>query len=320
MLCTLEETIKLINEGKVLHIAADDSLLQQLPKGRWMGGTTPYLMSEKGGIQTTEWLLVDEIGYADEVRIVSYGKYNIFQVVEDCYENGLTILIMPYGSGVSIQYSKGAPEIEELLMHPIVGWIAGFDLEKGGIPRVYDGTVGESYTDKAVVMYLKLPEGKTAMINMINIFSDDKSEPPICFNAIDYSVKNCKLDGKEINLAEYIEGNKLDTDMPILTEYNGVYLNSTVKSVENGEVTFYAPIFRDMDYRFAVPVEDYAAEFRRKISEAGATNPVFSCNCVLNFIKGELEGKEIPPFTGPAAFGEIAYHLLNQTLVYCEII
>ena len=26
------------------------------------------------------------------------------------------------------------------------------------------------------------------------------------------------------------------------------------------------------------------------------------------------------PYTGPVTFGEIAYQLVNQTLVYCEIV
>ena len=43
MLITLEETVKLINEGKILHIAADDQLLAQLPKGNWIGGTNRIL-------------------------------------------------------------------------------------------------------------------------------------------------------------------------------------------------------------------------------------------------------------------------------------
>ena len=34
----------------------------------------------------------------------------------------------------------------------------------------------------------------------------------------------------------------------------------------------------------------------------------------------ELEGKKTDPFTGPVTYGEIAYQLLNQTLVYLELV
>lgn len=47
--------------------------------------------------------------------------------------------------------------------------------------------------------------------------------------------------------------------------------------------------------------------------------PAFSCNCILNFLYGGLEGERALPIGGPATFGEIAYVLLNQTLVYMEI-
>ena len=320
MLINLEETINLINEGKKLHIAADESLLKQLPKGNWIGGTTPYFISEEGGLLTKERLFVDEIDYAEEIRVESYGKYNIFQIVEECYDNGLTMLIIPYGSQVATKYAKEAPEVEELLMHPTIGWISGFDLETGGTARVYDGTRGESYTDKAVAMYIKLPEGKSAMINMINIFSDDKTDPIIQFNDNDLSVTNCIVNGQDVNLSEYIRKKGIDIKMPLVADYNGSYINTSIKEVTDSTVSFYAPVFRNIEYRFAVDVEDYAAKFRERINEAGAHRPALSCNCILNYQFGNLKGQKIPPYTGPVTFGEVAYQLLNQTLVYCEIL
>ena len=45
----------------------------------------------------------------------------------------------------------------------------------------------------------------------------------------------------------------------------------------------------------------------------------FSCNCILNYLYSELEGKKTGGITGPITFGEIAYQLLNQTMVYLTI-
>ena len=320
MLITLEETTELINAGKILHIAADDALLQKLPKGKWIGGTTPYFMSEEGGVFTKDRLFVNEIDYAKNIRVAVYGKYNVFQIVEECFDNGLTMLIMPYGSEVAAKYSKEAPDVEELLMHPTIGWIAGADLNEGGGFKVYDGTEQKSYTDKAVVMYIELPEGKTAMVNMVNIFSDNKTDPVIRFHENDLSVTGCTVNGQEVNFAEYIEKNGIDTKMPLVADYNGSFINTSIKGVEKNSVSFYAPVFRNVDYRFAVKVEDYAEEFKKKIDETKAHAPVFSCNCILNYLHGGLEGKKIPPYTGPVTFGEVAYQLINQTLVYCEIV
>lgn len=320
MLITFEEAVSLINEGKILHIAADDSLLKKLPKGKWIGGTTPYFISGEGGILSKEKLFVNEIGFAEEIRIAVYGKYNVFQVVEECYDNGLTMLIIPYGSEVAVKYAKEAPEVEELLMHPVVGWISGFDLNTPGEAKVYDGITGEAYSDKAVAMYIKLPADKSAMINMVNIFTDDKNDPVIRFYDNELSVKKCSVNGQDADFAEYIKEKGIDTKMPLVADHNGSYINTSIKGIEDGIVSFYAPVFRNIDYRFAAYVDDYAGEFKKRVEKAGAVNPVISCNCILNYMYGDLAGHKIPPFTGPVTFGEIAYQLLNQTLVYCEIL
>lgn len=320
MLITFEETVSLINEGKILHIAADDSLLKKLPEGKWIGGTTPYFICDDGSTFTKEKLFVNVIDFAEDVRIATYGKYNIFQVVEECYENGLTMLIMPFGSDVAAKYAKEAPEVEELLMHPTVGWISGSDLEAGGEIKVYDGTCGVSYTDRAVAMYIKLPEGKTAMINMINIFTDDKTDPVIKFYDNDISAKKCNVNGQDVDFAQYIEKKNINTQMPLVADYNGSYINTSIKGINNGVVGFYAPVFKGIEYRFATNVKDYAAEFADRIEEAGAHSPVLCCNCILNYLYGDLSGKKMTPYTGPVTFGEIAYQLVNQTLVYCEIV
>ncbi|MCR5733272.1 MAG: hypothetical protein K6G22_01580 [Lachnospiraceae bacterium] len=320
MLITLEETVRLINAGKVLHIAADDSLLKELPTGKWIGGTTPYFMSEEGGIFTKERLFVNEIDYAEDIRIAAYGKYNVFQIVEECFDNGLTYIIMPYGSEVAAKYAKEAPEVEELLMHPVAGWVSGMDLQAPGVPKVYDGTSGSSYTDKAVVMYVKLPEGRNAMISLVNMFSDDKADPVIRFYDNDLSVTKCMVDDKEWNLADYIRDNDIDIKLPLVADLNGSYINTSIKSVENGNVSFYAPVFKGVDYRFAKKVDDYALRFKESVDAAKAHAPVFSCNCILNYTYGDLNGQKIPPYTGPVTFGEVAYQLINQTLVYCEIL
>ena len=320
MLITFEETAALINEGKRLHISGDHTLLDKLPKGEWIGGTTPYFISEEGGIFTKDRLFVNEIDFALNIKTAVYGKYNIFQIVEECYDNGLNLVIMPYSSEVAKRYAREAPEVEELLMHPTVGWISGMDLDEGGAAKVYNGVTGESYTDRAVVMYIELPAGKTAMINMINIFSDDKTDPVIRFHDNTLSVKACTVNGQEENFADYIKRKGIDTRMPLVADYNGAYINTSIKAMEDGTVSLYAPVFKNIEYRFARYLDDYASEFRHKISEAGAKAPFFSCNCILNYLYGDLNGQKLPPYTGPVSFGEVAYQLLNQTLVYCEIL
>ena len=103
------------------------------------------------------------------------------------------------------------------------------------------------------------------------------------------------------------------TPEAILTYYDSMVM-------PDGTVGFYAPVFRNVEYRFATHVEDYVENFQKSIAAAGAKNHVFSCNCILNYLYGDLNGKKLPSFTGPITFGEVAYQLINQTLVYCEIL
>ena len=320
MLTTLEETVRLIEDGRILHIAADNSLLSRLPAGSWIGGTTPYFMGADGGVMTKDKLFVTELDFAGEARITSYGKYNVFQIVEDCYENGLTLIIMPYGSGVVEKYAKEAPDVEELLMHPTVGWIAGSELGSGDEIRVYDGSTGEAYNDRAVVMYIKLPENKTALVNLVNIFSDDKKDPVITFPDNELRVTKCRVNGQEVDFAEYIKKESIDIKMPLVADYNGSYINTSIKAAGENTIDLYAPVFRNIEYRFARHVDDYVKEFTDRISRSGAVDPVLSFNCILNYLYGGLEGKRTGNYAGPITFGEIAYQLINQTLVYFEIL
>ena len=319
MLVTLEKAVSLINEGKVLHIAGDDSLLARLPKGKWIGGTTPYFITEEGGIFTKDRLYVDEFDFAEEIRISSYGKYNVFQILEDCYDNGLTVIILPFGSDVTTKYAKEAPEVEELLVHPTIGWVSGFDLNAPQDARVYDGTTGEAFTNRAVAIHLKLQADKAALINIVNIFEDDKTDPVITFPENELNVINCRVNGHEVNFAEYIRKHEIDPKLPLVADHNGVYINTSIKSSAEDTVELYAPVFRNIEYRFATGISDYVSEFRKTVSDSGALKPVISCNCILNYQYGELEGQKTLPFCGPVTFGEVAYQLINQTLVYAEI-
>jgi len=70
----------------------------------------------------------------------------------------------------------------------------------------------------------------------------------------------------------------------------------------------------------AKAISNYESLFNNRIARHKNKTAVFSCNCILNFLYGELENKKIEAFAGPITFGEIAYQLVNQTLVYVSII
>jgi len=322
MFVTLEQATELIQEGKILHIAADESLLDQLPKGKWIGGTTPYFITDEGGITCKDKLFVNEIYCATDCKIAVYDKSNIFDITRDAYPNGLTFLIIPFGSDIAVFYSKEAPYSDDLLLNPVVGWISGFDLSTDSRAKVYDGTTGTSYCDEAIALHTCLPDDKIASLGIVNIFDADENDVVIEFFEDTLSVKKCLVNGKEVVLSDYILENKINTQLPLVADYNGVFINVSIKSVseENSTVDLYAPVFAGKKYHFARPISNYAASFAEHIQGLKNVNPIFSCNCILNYLYGELDGKATPPFTGPVTFGEIAYQLLDQTLVYAEVI
>jgi hypothetical protein len=53
--------------------------------------------------------------------------------------------------------------------------------------------------------------------------------------------------------------------------------------------------------------------------QADESEIVFLCNCILNYLYSELEGKKTGEMSSPMTFGEVAYQLLNQTMVYLTI-
>src|SRR5438093_456439 len=97
---------------------------------------------------------------------------------------------------------------------------------------------------------------------------------------------------------------------PIVGWVTGIHLNDLGKERPT--------VFNDRTYRVAKPMPDYVQGF--KSVTAGPTHDVaFACNCVLNFLYGKLDGARVG-LPGPYTFGEIGYQLLNQTMVYCDVV
>ena len=97
-------------------------------------------------------------------------------------------------------------------------------------------------------------------------------------------------------------------------------MNVGIQEVNETEktVALYAPVFKDTEYHFAKQIDDYVSEFSNAMPD-NVEHVSFSCNCILNYLYSELEGKKTGNITGPMTFGEIAYQLVNQTLVYMHI-
>ncbi|MCL2182508.1 MAG: hypothetical protein FWB85_03445 [Chitinispirillia bacterium] len=320
MLMTFDEVSKRITAGELLHIAGTEALLRKLPKGNWAGGSTEYFMDGDGGKVSGDLLFVTGFPYTD-FAVKSYGTDNIKDVAVDAYDNGFSILIVPFDSAVHKMYAEKAPGFEDLFIKNIAGWIAGANLGKAGqTPIAVNGLTGEAHSGRAAALHIGVPADKAVTIGVINIFSQDEESPLIEFPEEGFSASKCLINGEEAVFADYIAENGIDTKLPLVGDYSGNGVNISFKSTYDGVVNFYAPVFSGIKYRIAKPISNYAEEFNSHLSDFRDTDAVFSCNCILNFLYGELDGKSIERFNGPITFGEIAYQLVNQTLVYVSVL
>jgi len=255
------------------------------------------------------------------VKINFYTESNIDKIAEDAPENGFSYLIIPATSKAHIYYAQNAPSFNNLFLKPIIGWISGVHLNDLGkiTPKVFNGQTLEKSYSKSIVMHLTLPKNKIAQIGIINIFKQGKGDN-IEFDTEGFNVKDCLINDKKQNFAEYILKNKIDIKLPLVANYYGAMVNVSFQAINEKDKTvdLYAPVFKNVQYKIAEPLKDYIRQFSESLNKE-KINPVFSCNCILNYLYSELENKKTGNITGPITFGEIAYQLLNQTLTYLDI-
>lgn len=323
-LLSLKETVGLIENGNVLAIAGEEKILKSLPKGNWIGGTIPYFMSEDGGCKNKEKIFVTDLSpIVQNVKIGAFGTDSIKEFPKNNFSNGLNYMLIPAFSDVHLYYAKETQNIEGLFNAPVFGWISGVDLDMLGkdMPMVIDGSSLTAYTDRAVVLFMELKAGQTAEMNIINIFEQDEESDSMVFQKTDFEVETCLINGTETNFYDYIKANSIDTKLPIVANYSGASINISIQALddESKKVKLYAPVQEGATYHFAKSIDNYMTEFTDTLLGQNNNSVALSCNCILNYLYSDLDGKMIEDFKGPFTFGEIAYILVNQTLVYVNV-
>jgi hypothetical protein len=320
---TIAEVSQWIASGKALSLAGDEKVLRQLPKGNWIAGTIPYFMGDNGGLFTQDAVYVDEIpSFATGAKVVVFDKDTIKTIYSAAPDNGYTLAIFPAGCPTLLDYSLHGPEYDHFAASPVAGWAAGVFLAELGkvTPKVFDGTTGRAYEDGCVALQVSLPENFAADIEILNIFEQGEGDV-FTFDDTSFSVTHCYVNGKKHHLRTYLNENKIDIRFPLVGNAFGAMLNVSFQAGTEGQddVAFYAPVFKGMEYRLAKPVANYVQEFDAAIPAGIGHKTLFSCNCILNYLYSELEGKKTADVTGPMTFGEIAYQLVNQTMVYLTV-
>ncbi len=316
-LMSIPEAAASIRSGRFLCIAGDETPLRKLPAGNWIGGTSPYFMDETGGTTDRERVFVCELPVGDTPPDIRF--YDVSSLPNVCVNgpgNGYTLIILPAFSDTHVAYARGAADFRDMFVKPIAGWISGVHLDEldTARPAVVDGRTGHFDHDRAVVMHVPLPPDRYARIDIVNGLQQGDGDR-IRFPHTGFSADACFVNGTATNLADYFAANQTDTRLPLVADYCGAQINVSIAKVDTAahRVDFYAPVFNDVEYRLAAPPGDACGNF------ADTAAAAFSCNCILNYLYDGLEGRRTGSLTGPMTFGEIAYLLLNQTLVYLTI-
>jgi len=315
---SVDEVVKMIESGQLLSIAGDYRLLDKLPSGSWIGGTTVYFIGENGGKQASDILYVDVLDNCiEDFKFKEYSKDNIEKITQDRYENGYTILLIPAFTDVHYKYALSASDFTGIYDSPILGWVTGFDLNSQDKPAVYNGKTAKAISNNALALHIKIKDNSTALLEILNIHKQDHDSPEIKFETNSFSATDAIIDGVKQNFTNYINNNGINIKNPLTSDYAGAVINVSIKEVGVDEVSFYAPIFKDRSYYFAKHIPNYEKEFAEQTAKTDG-HVDFSCNCILNYLYGNLEGKSAG-YPGPITFGEIGYILLNQTMTYLKI-
>jgi uncharacterized protein DUF6976 len=316
----------LIRRGETLLLAGDERRLRRLPRGRWIAGTIPYFMSDEGGVVDRRRIFVERLpnGF-DHVGIRRYDEDGIARVYADLPENTMGVIIAPSGTAVHGSFALNAPRYDKFASAPLFGWISGVHLSEveTALPKVFDGATGDALDAHAVVMHVAVRPGTAVELAILNIFEEGDG-PAITFPSTGFTASAAVVDGRERNFAEYLRETRLDTRLPLVASepgVGGVRVNVSFRTtdVASRQVRFFAPVFAGVRYRHARPVRDYVDAFTSALPTGVGGRIVFGCNCVLNYVHSSLEGKRTGDVVGPITFGEIAYQLLNQTMVYLTV-
>ena len=322
-LLTTQQAAESIAQGKRLLLAGDGNLLAKLPSGVWIGGTSSYFMTSQANICSHEHVFAIEL--PNEVGVVSIAELDVASL-PDIYsfmpKNGFGIVIMPAGSAVHADFAMNAPYYNGFASSPLIGWVSCTHVGEAGktAPEVYSGKSRAAITDRAVVLYAELPANFYSSIEILNLFEPADGDR-ITFDLAGFSADTARVNGREQPFGAYIAEKGLDIRLPLVADYSGSMINISIQNVDpvTGRVSFYAPVFPGICYRQAKPVCNQVTAFQARMPQIRLGNMAFACNCYLNYVYSELEGKNTNGIAGPITFGEIAYQLLNQTMVYLSI-
>jgi hypothetical protein len=201
-----DEVKEMIARGELLVLAGDETLLRQLPTGRWIAGTTPYFIAEAGGVSTRDKIHVTVLPeFIESAAIQVYEEAHLDRIHRDIPQNGFAFIVIPAASPVHRSFGLNAPVSLDFAARPLIGWVSGVHLDDLGkaSPKVFDGRDVRVLENHAVVLHIQLPANKKAGLGVLNIFEQGGGDT-ITFTENGFTVTDAYIDGEKRNLADYI--------------------------------------------------------------------------------------------------------------------
>jgi len=331
-LYTVAEVNAMIEKGDTLLLAGDAPLLSQLSKGKWIGGSCSRFV-EKGKSMATsrEKIFVHNVtNVAANMKISVYDAGNVSSIYDDAFDNGFSVLIMPFFSEVWAEYGGNCSNYSNFANRAVCGWVAVTplysDYEKNDESLVFSGESGLSYTNSAVVIHIGLAAKKYAEVHVFSPFKPI-DEDVIIFEENGQQFEFALINGVKQNIRQYLISRNIDRSVDagagsrkcLAGDYAGFIMNTAIahESEDDAEkyVSFGAPVYKDIPYRLA-NMDNMLYEDENKSLDG---NVVCSFTCVTNSAHPEVFGKYLTQMNGPLTYGEVAYFLLNHATVYVTV-
>lgn len=318
-LLPLKDTIRLIENGYRLILSGDESILKELPRGNWIGGTSPYFMTKNGYFMTRD--LISVVVLPPAITMVTTQFYDadaLRGIAADGSEHGFTVLILPRSSSLLQEFSKNVASYPGIFNRPLIGWVSGVAMHERTTTqaKVVDGVTGEWSADRGIALHATLKPQVVAEVGIVNPFRQGDGDS-ITVDLAGFVFRQVRINGRLTDLAAYLRETQTDVRLPLVANYTGALVNVSIRSVDHdsGEVTFFGPLFPHVEYKLAAPAQDYKQVLDSKLKQIQPP-PLLMVSCVLNSVYAEATSVCDGHILGPISFGEIAYGLLNQTAVY----
>ena len=326
-LFSVDEVAAMIQKGDSLLLAGNSDLLKTLPKGKWIAGiTSQFIEKGKELVFTSEKIFVHNVtDIAADIKLKVYDASSICNIYDDAFENGFSVLIMPFHCHVKTEYALNCMNYSNFASRSVCGWISitpTYTGDSKDVSLVFSGESGLSYDNAGVVMHIALPPDKYSEIHTFNPFVYEDGDV-LVFEESGQQVENVLVNGVKQNFRQYLIDKQIGrslADCNVLAgDYEGVIINATISPEFEFDrkkyISFGNPVFKGIMYRFTKLNHDRAYNKMNQIDD----EIVFSFSCITNHEVPNVFLKYLTHTNGPFVYGEIAYFLLNHSTVYVTV-